>query len=112
MCMITEKGLIEINKKFDTGTIVNRSSLSFALSSIQASKDWFKQLAYLVRAILIDHVFHEGNKRTTAALIIYFFEAHKKAYDPYKIDKIIADILVDNINSVEHIRRKLKDAIR
>ena len=110
--MITEIGLIEINKKFDKGIIVNRTSLSFALSSVQATKDWFKQLAYLVRAILIDHVFQEGNKRTAAALIIYFFENHKVAYDQYKVDKIIAEIILKNISSVEYIRRKLKDAIR
>ncbi len=110
--MITEKGIIEINKKFDNGTVVNKSSISFALSSMNASKDWFKQLAYIVRALLIDHVFQEGNKRTAAALIIYFFEAHNVAYDQYKVDKIIAEIILKNINSVEHIRRKLKDAIR
>jgi len=110
--MITEKGLIEINKEFDKGNIVNKSSIEFALSSSRSSKDWIKQLAYLVRAILIDHIFEEGNKRTAAALILYFFEANKVAYDPYKIDKIVAEITSKNINSIEQIRRKLKDAIR
>ena len=110
--MITEKGLVEINKKFDVGAIVNKNSLSFALSSTQTTKDWFKQLAYLVRALLIDHIFQEGNKRTAAALITYFFEDRKVAYDQYKVDKIIAEIVLKNISSIEQIRRKLKDAIR
>ena len=110
--MISEKSLIELNKNFDKGIIVNNSSLDFALSSIQNTKDWIKQLSYLVRALLIDHVFQEGNKRTTAALILSFFEAHKVGYDSYKIDKIIIEIISKNINSIEQIRRKLKDAIR
>jgi len=110
--MITEKGLIEINKKFDKGVVINRSSLDFALSRLSNTKDWIKQLSYLVRALLIDHAFQEGNKRTAAALILAFFEDHKIDYDTYKIDKIIAEIASKNINHIEIIRRKLKDAIR
>ncbi len=110
--MITAKGLVEINKKFDRGIIINKSSLDFALSSLHSTKDWIKQLAYLVRAIAVDHVFQEGNKRTAVALILYIFEVHKAAYDSYKVDKIIAEIASKNINSIEQIRRKLKDAIR
>lgn len=110
--MISVDGIIEINKKFDKGVVVNRSSLEFALSTALNTKDWFRQLACIVRAILIDHVFEEGNKRTTAAIILYYFEDYKVAYDPYKIDKIIVEIIKNNINSTEHIRRKLKDVIR
>ncbi len=112
MCMITENDIIEVNKLFDKGVVVNKSSLRFAISSLHTTKDWVKQLAYLVRALLIDHVFEEGNKRTTAVIIANFFEDHKVAYDPYRVDKIIAEIIVDNINSIEQIRRRLKDAIR
>ena len=110
--MITESGLIEINKRFDIGVVVNKSSLDFALSSAKNTKDWVKQLSYLVRALLVDHIFQEGNKRTTAVLILYFFEVHKTAYDLYKIDKIIAEIASKNINDIEKIRRKIKDVIR
>ena len=110
--MITIEGIIEINKKFDIGNVVNKSSLDFVLSRTKNTKDWIKQLAGIVRAILIDHVFEGGNKRTAAAVILYYFESYQVAYDPYKVDKVIAEIIVKNINSVEHIRRKLKDAIR
>lgn len=110
--MINKEDLIDINKKFDKGIMKNESSLEFALSSLSRTKDWTKQLAYLVRAILIDHVFQEGNKRTIAALIVYFFEEHKVAYDPYKVDRVIVEIVKKNINNLEQIRRKLKDAIR
>ncbi len=110
--MITKEGLIEINKEFDKGIIVNAPSLDFALSSLKNSKDWVKQLACLIRAILVDHVFQEGNKRTVTALIIYFFESYKQGYDLYKIDKIVAKVAKNNIESIEQIRRELKDAIR
>ncbi len=110
--MINENDLVEVNKLFDKGVIVNRNSLKFALSSVQTTKDWIKQLAYIVRAMLIDHVFEEGNKRTSAVVIAHFFEYHNVAYDPYRVDKIIAEIIIDSISNIEQIRRKLKDAIR
>ena len=110
--MITEKGLVETNKRFDKGIIVNKSSLDFALSAVKNTKDWIKQLSFLVRALLVDHIFQEGNKRTTTALVLYFFEAYKIAYDSYKIDKMIAEIASKNINNIEKIRREIKNVIR
>lgn len=110
--MITEDGLIGINKRFANGNLINSSSIRFALSAIRTTKDWIKQAAYLIRAIALDHPFEEGNKRTAAALLIYFMEAHKVAYDPYKVDRLIAEIASKNIKGIEQIRRKIKDAIR
>ena len=110
--MITELGLIEINKKFDKGVIINKSSLDFALSYAKNTKDWVKQVAFLLRALLVDHIFQEGNKRTGSALLLYYFETHKVGYDPYKVNKVVAEIASKNISSVEQIRRKLKDVIR
>ena len=47
--MITKKALIEINKEFDIGKIINEGSLEFAISNANSTKDWIKQLAYLTR---------------------------------------------------------------
>jgi len=110
--MITLKGIIEINKKFDNGRIVNKASLEFALSTAKHSKDWVKQLAILTRAILVDHPFEEGNKRTAAALIFSLLETQKVAYDPYKLDKAVFRITKKNITGIEEIRRLIKDALR
>ncbi|MBI2672565.1 hypothetical protein HYX16_06545 [Candidatus Woesearchaeota archaeon] len=110
--MINIEDLIELNKRFDKGIIVNKSSLEFALSSMKHCKDWVKQLSYIVRALLIDHAFQEGNKRTAVAVILYFFESHKVAYDMYRVDKIITEIILKNINNIEKIRRLLKDVVR
>ena len=113
MCIIiSANDIIEINKKFDKGHVVNKSSLDFAISSSDRSKDWITQLAYLVRAILIDHIFEEGNKRTATALISSVLELHKIAYDPIRIDKLIIQIVINNIIDLTLIRRLIKDVIR
>lgn len=110
--MISANDLIEINKKFDKGHVINKSSLDFAISSSKRSKDWITQLAYLVRAILIDHIFEEGNKRTATVLISSIFEIHKVAYNPIKLDKLIVKVVIKNIMDIAIIRRLIKDVIR
>ncbi|MEK6922721.1 MAG: hypothetical protein AABX08_02900 [Nanoarchaeota archaeon] len=110
--MINIEGLIEINKQFSNGKIVNKGSLEFAISQSKSTKDWIKQLSFVTRAILIDHAFEEGNKRTVAALIASLIEIHKLAYDPKKIDLSIIEILKKNISNIVKIRRIIKDAIR
>ncbi|MBS3121895.1 hypothetical protein J4434_03365 [Candidatus Woesearchaeota archaeon] len=110
--MLSKEDIISINKEFDKGIVVNNSSMEFAISHIEHSKNWLSQCAYLTRAILIDHIFEEGNKRTAAAVILTYFEIHKIAYDPYKVDKIIVEIITKNINDINKIKRMMKDAIR
>ena len=114
MCikMLSKQDIIEINKEFDKGNIVNKSSLEYTLSILKNTKDWLKQVSYLVRAILIDHIFEEGNKRPAAAIIIAYFDANKFAYDTYKLDKIIEKIVKKNINNINEIRRLIKSVIR
>ena len=112
MCMINKQDVIEINKQFDKGNLVNEASLDFAFSNLQHTKDWIKQLAYLTRAILIDRVFEEGNKRTASAVIASALEIQKMAYDPHKIDEIIICILKKNTTNIDHIRRLIKSVIR
>jgi len=51
-------------------------------------------LAYLTRAILIDHVFEEGNKRTVALLIKSYAEYEdRKTYND-KIIILIKDVIL------------------
>ncbi len=110
--MFKENDIIEINKEFDSGVIVNKSSLDFAIKSTEITKDWVTQASYLVRAIALDHVFEEGNKRTALAVLLTYFEANKKAYDIYRVEKVIIDIITKNITSIENIRRMIKNAVR
>ena len=109
--MLSENDIIEINKIFDQGKVINRSSLEFAVSSAKKTKDWITQLAYIVRSVVIDHVFEEGNKRTAVAVIMTYAETHKKAYDEYKIDLMIRDLIQKHITDIAKIRRMIKNAI-
>ena len=108
--MLSKDDAVEINKLFDKGRIVNGGSLDFAISSIKKTKDWITQLSYFLRAIVVDHVFEEGNKRTAAALFITYCEANKKAYDIYKIDIVIRDLIQKRISDISKIRRMIKNA--
>jgi prophage maintenance system killer protein len=103
--------IININKKFANGNIVNKSSLEFALSAIK-TKGWIDQVAYLVRALLIDHVFEDGNKRTAATIITVYFTEFEIGFDLQKIANIIIKIASQNINNVSKIKRMIKNVVR
>ena len=108
---ISKKDIIAINQKFDKGQIINGSSLDFALSQANSSKSWLKSCAVLVRAVLIDHVFEEGNKRTAAAIVTGFFEENEVDYNPEEVAKGITKILMKNITSIAEIERVILNAI-
>lgn len=110
--MLTEKDIVEINKEFDKGVMINKSSLDFAIKSVNSTKDWITQAAYLVRAIALDHIFEEGNKRTALGVLLTYFEANKKAYDLYNMERMVINIITKNITSIEKIRRMIKNGIR
>jgi prophage maintenance system killer protein len=103
--------LTKINRKFSTGRIVNRSSLEFAESALKRTKNWQEQAAYIIRAIVADHAFEDGNKRTAAAYMIGILETYKIPYDPFKIDKMVLTI-AKGAKSIDKIRRMIRNAIR
>jgi len=103
--------IVNINKKFADGKVVNKGSLEFALSSIE-NKSWMDQLAYLVRALLIDHVFEDGNKRTAASLIAAYYTEFEIGFDPDKNVKNMIKIASKNINNISMIKRTIKNVVR
>ena len=109
---LTKKDIIALNQEFDTGSLFNDASLDFALAYAKNTENWTKALAWLVRAILLDHVFEEGNKRTAALLIKSYaeFEGHE-AYDD-KILKLIKEVLLKNITGITKIEDMIKDALK
>jgi len=56
------------------GELTNPGALDYAVDRVRDKKDWLIELSYLVRSLLIDHAFKEGNKRTALALILVYFE--------------------------------------
>ncbi|MBI4139754.1 hypothetical protein HY483_02210 [Candidatus Woesearchaeota archaeon] len=105
------KDVVRINQEFDAGKIINSGSLSFAISEANISKSWLKSCAILVRAVLIDHVFEEGNKRTAAGIIVAFLEENRLKYDPEKISRVIAKMLMKNVTSIKIIELEVKNVI-
>jgi prophage maintenance system killer protein len=108
----TKKDIIALNELFDKASFHNEASLEFALSYAKRSDNWTKGLAFLTRAILIDHVFEEGNKRTAALLIKTYAECEgHNTYDD-KVVKLIRQIILRNITSITRIEEMIKDAIK
>lgn len=110
--ILTKKDIMVLNQEFEDGSFHNESSLEFALGYAKKTENWTKALAWLVRAILLDHVFEEGNKRTAALLIKTYaeYECHK-TYDD-KIIKLIKEVIIRKISSIRKIEDMIKDAIR
>ena len=109
--MFNEKDVINLNKLFSSGVVRNKGSLSFALSSIK-NKGSIEQLSYLVRAVITDHVFEDGNKRTAAVLIIAYFTEFEIGFDKERIAKTMLEIAFKNITNIVKIRRMIKNVIR
>ena len=110
--VLTKKDIIAFNEEFDTGKLHNEQSLDFALSYAKKTENWIKALAYLTRAILLDHVFEEGNKRTAALLIKTYakYEGHS-TYDD-KLLKLIKKVILKNITSIRKLEEMIKNVIK
>lgn len=102
---INEKEVIGINQKFDEGVIVNRGSLDFALNSIRKSQDWQEQIVYLLRALLVDHIFKDGNKRTATYLLINALERENFDFHEEEIVKLSIKIAKESISDIKEIKK-------
>ncbi|MFH0868626.1 MAG: Fic family protein [archaeon] len=104
------KELEKINRKLEPGSkLKNPGNLEFAAEHAIRTQDWMKKLAYLLRAIVVDHAFDDGNKRTGAYLVTLFFDENKVAYDDEKVKKLIIKIASKNVTDVNKIRRMIQD---
>lgn len=107
---INKKDVIRINQEFSDGSFHNESSLDYALSTFKYKKSWLYELSQLVRALLVDHVFRDGNKRTALALILLYFEERDLNYEEEKLLKAIEKTAKKNINNINEIMELIKDA--
>ena len=108
---LTKKDIIALNEQFEDGTTVNEASLDFALGYAHKTTNWVKAIAYITRAILLDHVFEEGNKRTAALLIKAYaeYEGHK-VHDAV-VTSLIKELLLKNITNIRKIEDMINDAV-
>jgi prophage maintenance system killer protein len=109
--MLSKKDIISFNQRFDKGYFENESSLDFALSFFKQNISWSKKIAYLIRAILIDHVFEEGNKRTAAAVLLFYAEQNGYIIEQKKTVNIIKRIVLQNITSIKKIKRMIENGV-
>ncbi|MFH1072712.1 MAG: hypothetical protein V1743_04760 [Nanoarchaeota archaeon] len=109
---LTRKDIISLNQLFDDGNLLNEASLDFALDYARKTQNWTKALAWIVRAILLDHVFEEGNKRTAALLIIAYAEYEGHATYEDKVIKLIKKVILKKITSIARTEELIKDAIK
>lgn len=112
MIQLTKKDLIRINQEVgERGQFQNESSLDFALAQAKYKKNWLYELAYLLRSLLTDHAFEDGNKRTALALAMLYFEEKELDCDKERLVKNIHSLSKYHYKSVDKISRVLKDAL-
>jgi prophage maintenance system killer protein len=108
---LSKKDIIALNADLDTGRVVNSSSLDYAIATMRKNKNWRKACALIVRAILIDHVFEDGNKRTASAVIAIYLEMNGFDFNQDKVNQVVVKVLKNNITNTETIERLIHDAI-
>ncbi len=113
MCMkINKEDLLRINQGFG-GTLRSDSSLDYAIQMQENPKlGKYKKLAYLWRAILVDHPFSDGNKRTAMFFALNFAEENKKIVDRNLLLHHAVSIARNNITNIKQIEWRLKNGIK
>ncbi len=108
---ISKEDLLRINHGFG-GNLRSDSSLDFAFDIVKSKKlGHYKKLAYLLRAILVDHPFSDGNKRTAAFVAFAFGEEFNKRVDRDLLLHHVVSIAKNNIQNIRNIEERLKNAI-
>ena len=112
MCMkISKEDIVRIGEAFN-GNIRNHSSLDFALEMQNNNKlGEYKKLAYLMRAILVDHPFNDGKKKTAMFVAFVFANEYNKKVDEELLKHHILSIASKNIIEIRAIEERLKNAI-
>ena len=109
--MLSSKDLIRINQEIgEEGIVQNHASVDFALSMMKNRQSWLKELAYLLRSLLVDHAFRDGNKRTALAVTIVYLEDKNIAWDKERLVKAMHEIAKKNYKSIHKIIRVIKNA--
>ena len=109
---ISKEDIIRINKGFG-GRLRNDASMDFALEKqYNAKLGDYKKLAYLIRSVLVDHPFSDGNKRTAMFLAFSFADEVKKEVDRDLLKHHILSIASKNIDEIRNIEWRLKNAIK
>ncbi|MGC9310072.1 MAG: Fic family protein [Candidatus Nanoarchaeia archaeon] len=109
---ISKEDLLRVNYGFG-GNLRSDSSIDFAIN-MQENKKFgaYKKLGYLLRAILVDHPFSDGNKRTATFLVLNFAEQENKQIDRDLLIHHIISIAKQNITDIKNIEQRLRSCVR
>ena len=112
MCMkIVKIDIVRINEGFG-GYLRNDASLDFAIKMQENNRlGIYKKLAYLWRAILVDHPFSDGNKRTMMYISLEFANEYNKTVYNDLLTHHIHSVASKNISEILNIERRIKNAI-
>jgi len=99
------KEIIDINKELG-GTLVRSSSLHFACDI--RTTNIYRKLAYITRAIVVDHPFSDMNKSTTMIFTTRFFKRKKINGDKNCLEILIKNVAVKNIIDIKKIEKRLR----
>jgi prophage maintenance system killer protein len=109
---ISKEDLLRINKGFG-GNLRSSSSIDFAIERANNSKlGFYKKLAYLWRAILVDHHFSDGNKRTAVFLAYAFAEENKKQINMDLLVHQAISVASKNLTNIRQIEQRIKTCIK
>lgn len=109
---ISKEDLLRINHGFG-GNLRNDASLDFAIDMQNNLKlGEYKKLAYLWRAILVDHPFSDGNKRTATFFALKFADENKKQVDRELIVHHALSIAKQNLTNIRQIEWRIKTCIK
>jgi prophage maintenance system killer protein len=110
--IISKEDLLRINEGFG-GNLRSDSSIDFAFERVKDSRIGpYKKLSYLLRAILVDHPFLDGNKRTATFVCLAFADKCGKEVDRELLIHHIISIANKNIQEIRNIEWRLKNAIK
>jgi len=111
MCIkmeINKDKIIKINERLG-GNLSRNGSLDYALDRAKHEKrNPYKKVAYLVRAIIVDHPFVDGNKRTALEVVVRELYKENIICDVKKLTKAIVKVAKNNITSIIKIERMLR----
>jgi len=102
---ITSTEVAEINKRFG-GVVVSDSSLIHAENTCERIRSNYKCAAVWIRAIVVDHPFSDGNKRTA----LYVIDSFVSIKDQIKMCRTIEKIAINNIANIDKIKELIKNA--
>lgn len=109
---IRKEDIVRIAAGFG-GILRNSSSLDFALEKQEDKKlGEYKKLAYLLRAVLVDHPFSDGNKKTAMFVAFNFANQLNKVVDEDLLKHQLLSIASKNITTIRVIEERLKNAIK